>query len=164
MTAGLFRRTARWGSLPELVPLLALGLVIPWTVMFAPASGGGQQINVVFAWGLGTLDPFHIITVTDYLLVYTDGLPDRLLAWPAGTLLYLTALVSVMLPGRDDRRVTAGLLVIAGIAHLGFVLGIYRTTPTLSALIPVGPAACWALVWWRYPEAFTETIGALVRP
>ncbi|MFC7081006.1 hypothetical protein [Halorussus caseinilyticus] len=85
----------------RLLALLALFLA-PWTVL----STG----DLVFAWGLATLDPFHVTTLTDYLFVYTRGLPNRLLAWPVAVVLYLLAVGNAALgwfaPDSEDRRVT----------------------------------------------------------
>ncbi|MFC4549222.1 MULTISPECIES: TIGR04206 family protein [Halorussus] len=129
-------------SIFALLATLAL-LFVPWTIL------GGRDF--VFLWGLATLDPVHVTTITDYLFVYTAGLPRRLLAWPVSSLLYLLAVGSAaggLLVGREDRRVTAGLLVLSGVSHLWFALGMVRRS-TLVA-IPLGTVLVWAVAWWFY--------------
>ncbi|UPV73243.1 TIGR04206 family protein [Halorussus limi] len=122
------------------VALLALA-ALPWTVL---ASG-----DLVFAWGLASLDPIHVTILWDYLLVYTRGLPNRLLAWPVAVLLYLLAVGNALLgtlePNWEDRRVTGGLLALAGISDLWFALGMAR--PGLLA-VPVGSVLLWTAAWW----------------
>ena len=124
----------------RLLALLSI-LLVPWTVL---ASG-----DLVFAWGLATVDPVHVTTLPDYLFVYTRGLPNRLLAWPVAVLLYLLAVANAVLgqiaPRLEDRRVTGGLLVLAGASDLWFALGLTR--PGLVA-VPVGSVLCWTAAWW----------------
>ncbi|USZ68626.1 TIGR04206 family protein [Halorussus salilacus] len=124
--------------------LLALlgAVLVPWTAFFTG--------DFVFAWGLVSADPFHVTTLPDYLYVHTAGLPDRLLAWPVAVLLYLLAVGSATLgtlvgPRWEDRRVTGGLLVLAGASDLWFSLGMARGG---SAVIPSGTLALWTLAWW----------------
>ncbi len=130
-----------------LAALLALA-VVPWTVL---ASDGG--VGFVFAWGLANPAPPHVVTLPDYLFRLSGGpvgLPERLLAWPVSVLLYLGAVASAAggrVFGREDRRVTGGLLVLAGLSHLAFALGTARTGLTP---IPVGPVLLWAVAWWAY--------------
>ena len=123
--------------------LLALLLIFlaPWAVL----STG----DLVFAWGLVTLDPIHVTMLPDYLFVYTQGLPRRLLAWPVAVLLYLLAFGSALLGtvGREDGRVTGGLLVFAGVSNLRFALGTGR--PGLL-VVPVGTVLLWTGAWWFY--------------
>jgi uncharacterized protein (TIGR04206 family) len=123
--------------------LLALLLIFlaPWAVL----STG----DLVFAWGLVTLDPIHVTTLPDYLFVYTRGLPRRLLAWPVAVLLYLLAFGSALLGtvDREDGRVTGGLLVFAGVSNLRFALGTGR--PGLL-VVPVGTVLLWTGAWWFY--------------
>ncbi|WP_276281098.1 TIGR04206 family protein [Halorussus caseinilyticus] len=129
----------------RLLALLALFLA-PWTVL----STG----DLVFAWGLATLDPFHVTTLTDYLFVYTRGLPNRLLAWPVAVVLYLLAVGNAALgwfaPDSEDRRVTGGLLALAGASNFWFAFGLAR--PGLLA-VPVGSVLLWTAAWWfHWPD------------
>jgi uncharacterized protein (TIGR04206 family) len=125
--------------------LLAL-LALPWTVL--------STTDLVFAWGLATVDPLHVTTLPDYLFVYTRGLPNRLLAWPVAVLLYALAVGNAALgsvaPGLEDRRVTGGLLALAGASHLWFSLGLSR--PGVLA-VPVGSVLLWTAAWWfHWPD------------
>ncbi|WP_128477786.1 TIGR04206 family protein [Halorussus pelagicus] len=131
-------------------PLALLALAaLPWTVL---TSG-----ELVFAWGLATLDPIHVTTLPDYLLVYTRGLPNRLLAWPIAVLLYLLAVGNAVL-GQvaldfEDRRVTGGLLALAGLSVLRFTLGLRGPGPLA---VPVGSLLLWAATWWfHWPDLRT---------
>ncbi len=124
--------------------LILLGL-LPWTILIIDG-----EVEFVFLWGLLTPHPLHGITIYQYVTTLTRGLPDRLLAWPISTLLYSTALANMVIGHRfatEDRRLTAGLLVLAGASHLVFTLGIARRNPAAIAL-PVGPLVAWAVVWW----------------
>ncbi len=114
---------------------------LPWSVF---TTG-----DLVFAWGLVNLDPLHLTTLPDYLFVYTRGLPRRLLAWPVSVLLYLLALGSALLGlvGREDGRVTGGLLVFAGVSGLQFALGMTRRG---LVVVPVGVVLVWTAAWWFY--------------
>ncbi|NEU59262.1 TIGR04206 family protein [Halorussus sp. MSC15.2] len=124
----------------RLLALLAL-FFAPWTVL----STG----DFVFAWGLATFDPVHVTTLPDYLFVYTSGLPNRLLAWPIAVSLYLLAVGNAVLgqfgPDWEDRRVTGGLLALAGASDFWFALGMAR--PGLLA-VPVGSVLLWIAAWW----------------
>lgn len=132
----------------RLLALLALA-ALPWTVL---TSG-----DLVFAWGLVTTDPIHLTTLSDYLLVYTRGLPNRLLAWPIAVLLYALAVgnatLGTLAPNVEDRRVTGGLLGLAGLSDLWFALGL--RTPGLLA-VPVGTVLLWTAAWWfHWPDLRT---------
>ncbi|WP_435179590.1 TIGR04206 family protein [Halorussus sp. AFM4] len=138
-------RTDRSADVRRLLALLSF-LLVPWTVL-----GSG---DLVFAWGLATLDPVHVTTLPDYLFVYTRGLPNRLLAWPIAVALYLLAIANALLgtaaPRLEDRRVTGGLLVLAGASDLWFALGLTR--PGLVA-VPVGSVLLWVAAWWfHWPD------------
>ncbi|WP_246045739.1 TIGR04206 family protein [Halorussus ruber] len=120
---------------------LAAMFLVPWTVL---TTG-----DLVFAWGLLSLDPLHVTTLPDYLFVYTRGLPRRLLAWPVAVLLYLLAVGSALLGlvGREDGRVTGGLLVFSGVSGLQFALGMTRSG---LLAVPVGVVLLWTAAWWFY--------------
>ena len=64
-------------------------------------------------------------------------------------LLYLLAVGSafVGLAGREDVRLTEGLLAFAGVSHATFALGLMQ--PGIMA-IPVGTVALWGLAGWRH--------------
>lgn len=135
--------------------LLAL-FFVPWTLLFAP---GGTTL--VFPWGLVNPETTHVTTLSDYLLVYTAGLPERLLAWPVSVCCYLAALISAFSGRYEDRRVTGGLLVLAGGAHAVFALGF--STPGVGPsglVVPLGPVLLWATAWWFH---WPDLLGAISR-
>ena len=129
-------------------------LFVPWAIVFTPGETG-----LVFPWGLVNPRTGHVTTITDYLFVHTLGRPDYLLAWPVGVVLYLAALLSALsgvVVGREDRRLTGGLLLFAGVAELGFVLGTGR--PVGVVTLPVGTALLWTIAWWVYADDLREVI------
>jgi uncharacterized protein (TIGR04206 family) len=139
-----------------LVAVALLGLV-PVSVQTFTRPGSG--VSVVFPWGLFNTAPPHVTTLYDFLFVYTAGLPEFILAWPLSVGLWLLALGSAALGvtvGREDVRVTAFLLVLAGVAGLsvstGFSVQPYRTG------YPVGPLATWLVAWWFYAPAVRESL------
>lgn len=104
----------------------------------------------MFVWRLVTTDPVYVVWVTQYMFEYTRGLPDRLMAWPISSLLGAASLGSAAAGvgwDREDRRVTTGLLVLAGLSHLGFAWGVGRRNP-LATVVPIGPVVAWVVVWW----------------
>lgn len=123
--------------------ILGVGL-LPWSLVFA----GGER-TLVFAFGLVDPAPLYVTDVLTYTFLYTRGLPQFLVAWPVGVLLYVVALgsaVSGHLFDREDRRVTALLLVVVGLTQLSFAWGFTRRLATLA--VPVGTLVCWTVVWW----------------
>ncbi|MFB6079911.1 MAG: TIGR04206 family protein [Haloferacaceae archaeon] len=128
--------------------LLALAAVPWWVQTFA-----GGDVTLLFPWGMVNLWPFAVTTLYHYLFVYTTGLPGFILAWPLSVGLYLLALGSAIggaVLGREDVRVTGGLLVLAGIAQLSVARG-FSVQPTRTAY-PLGTAALWAVAWlWYWP-------------
>ena len=128
--------------------LVVLGLAaIPWSVQTFP----GGAVTFLFPWGLVTVPPVHVTTLYGYLFVHTVGLPDYILAWPTSVALYALALASALvgrLVGREDPRVTGGLLVLVGVAQLSLAWG-FTVQPGRIAW-PTGTLACWAVAWWLY--------------
>lgn len=127
--------------------LLAVGIA-PWLVTLRPGA-----FDLVFAWGLFGARTGAFVSLPDYLFVHTLGpasLPTHLLAWPLGTLLYLLALASVSLSlvGREDRRVTAVLLVLAAATSLRMWWGLPSGSPT----VPLGAALLLVAVWWFHAD------------
>jgi uncharacterized protein (TIGR04206 family) len=132
----------------RLLAVLAVGFV-PWTVLLV------REPTFVFSFGLVSLDPLHLTNVYEFLFVYTEVLPRRLQAWPAGILLHAGALASATggLYGYEDPRLTGGLLSFAGIAHAQVSYGLFRTygLPVSDLpVLPVGAVASWLVVWWYY--------------
>ncbi|WP_225334637.1 TIGR04206 family protein [Halomicrobium urmianum] len=139
----------------RLAALAAVGL-LPWSLV---VSGG--EATLVFAFGLVDPDPFSLTTLYHYVFAYTRGLPEYLLAWPVGVCLYLGALASAAvghLTGREDHRITAGLLVLAGLTQLSFAWGFSRQPGRYA--VPVGAVALFAVVWWYEWPALRAIVGA----
>jgi uncharacterized protein (TIGR04206 family) len=132
------RATAR-----RLAAYLVLGL-LPWSVVFV-----GDTTTLVFSVGL--VDP-AALTLTDpysYVFRYTRGLPGYLFAWPLGVGLYLLALGSVVSGiaiGLEDRRVTAGLVVLVALTQASFAWGLSSRPGYL--VVPVGAVAAGLLAWF----------------
>ncbi|WP_251330064.1 TIGR04206 family protein [Haloplanus pelagicus] len=132
------------------VAVLAL-LAVPWSVQ---TFAGGRPPTYVFAWGLVNADPFGVTFLWDFLVRYTRGLPPYIVAWPISAGCYLLALASAACGralGREDVRVTAGLLAAAGVAQLTLARG-FSVQPGRTAW-PLGTVACWAVAWWIYARS-----------
>jgi uncharacterized protein (TIGR04206 family) len=130
--------------------VLAL-LAVPWSVQ---TFAGPRLPGFVFAWGLLNFDPLSITFIWDFLFRYTMGLPDYILAWPLSVGCYLFALASAAgghLLGREDPRLTAGLLAAAGVAQLTVAQG-FSVQPGRAGW-PLGTLACWLVAWWVYRRA-----------
>jgi uncharacterized protein (TIGR04206 family) len=127
----------------RLAAIVALGLV-PWSIVLA-----GRELTLVFAFGLVDPQPFHLTDLYTYVTAYTRGLPQFLRAWPIGTGIYALAVLSAVsgvLFDREDRRVTALLLVLVGLTQLSFAWGFTRRSYTVA--FPVGTVLAWTIVWW----------------
>ncbi|MEF8782417.1 MAG: TIGR04206 family protein [Haloarculaceae archaeon] len=137
----------------RLAAIVAVG-ALPWSLVFA-----GQELTLVFAFGLVDPAPLYLTDIVTYTFVYTRGLPEYLFAWPVGTLLYALALGSTLsghLFGREDRRVTAVLLVLVGLTQVSFALGLSRRANSVA--FPLGLLLCVAVVWWFDWPAFRESL------
>ena len=142
-------------SLRRRLAVLLAPLALPWNA----AVVDGRFVTLVFPWGLVTPGTPSVTTLYDYLFVYTSGLPDYLRAWPASVGLYLLALGFATVgaaTGFDDRRVTSGLLALAGAAHVTLALG-FSTQPGRYA-VPTGTLVLGAVAWWYYRR--TDDAGA----
>ncbi|MFC6826215.1 TIGR04206 family protein [Halopelagius fulvigenes] len=143
------RRTGRQDSPSDeraVLALLAL-LAVPWSVQ-RYADGG---TTLLFAWGLLNTAPVRATTLTDFLFVYTRGLPEYIFSWPLSVAFYVCAAVSAVVGwrgGPEDPRVTGGLLVLAGVAQLSLAWG-FSVQPGRTAW-PVGTLALWTVAWWAY--------------
>jgi uncharacterized protein (TIGR04206 family) len=132
--------------IPSAFAVLAL-LVVPWTVVPYPSG-----YSLVFPWGSASTNPLHVTLLWEFLFRYTGGiesLPPRLFAWPLATLLYVVAALGAMagLLGREDRRLTAGALVLAGFVHLRVTAGLSGIGETA---IPVGALLAVVVAAWHY--------------
>ena len=136
--------------------LLAL-LALPWSVQ----SFGDGDVTYLFAWGLLNTDPLSVTTIHEFLFVYTRGLPEYILAWPLSVVVYGLALASAgfgWLLGREDPRVTAGLLVVTALLQVQLAWG-FSVQPTRIAW-PVGTVALVAAAWWCYWPAVRKRSDA----
>ncbi len=136
--------------MPDRSPLLVVValLVVPWSVQ---TFAGARPPGFVFPWGLVNFDPFSVTFIWDFLFRYTMGLPDYILAWPLSVGCYLLALASAAggaAVGREDPRLTAGLLAAAGVAQLTLARG-FSFQPGRAGW-PLGTLACWLVAWWVY--------------
>ncbi|WP_390223706.1 TIGR04206 family protein [Haloferax namakaokahaiae] len=128
--------------------LLVLGVgLLPWSVQVFSTG----PPTLLFAWGLVNLAPLNVTTLTDFLFRFTRGLPDFILAWPLGVVCYLVALASAVVAvwlGREDVRVTAAGLFLAGITQFEVARG-FSIQPGRTAW-PVGTVFLWALAGYLY--------------
>ncbi|MES3518471.1 MAG: TIGR04206 family protein [Natronomonas sp.] len=126
--------------------LLAVAFVgiVPWTVLLL-----GREATFVYWFGLLNTNPLELTNLYQYLFVFTDGLPRRLEVWPVSVALYAGALGSAAAGLRDfeDPRLTAGLLVFAGVAQLQLAYGLLGLG---SVAVPVGTVLMWTVAWWYY--------------
>ncbi|UTF54950.1 hypothetical protein [Natronosalvus rutilus] len=105
-------RIVRW------LALLSLG-VVPWVVIRTSGT------TLLFPWGTIVLETEHV-TLLPTFLDQPGPTPSFLRYWPLGSLAYALALCwagarAVGLPA--DRRVTAGLLALVGVAAIGLSAG-----------------------------------------
>ncbi|WP_435153189.1 TIGR04206 family protein [Haladaptatus sp. DFWS20] len=144
------RSVFAFATKPRRLVLLSL-LVVPWTVL---ATSGGTTL--VFPWGLANPITLHVTTLPEYLYARTAGLPGQLLAWPLSVVFYLLALMSAFAGRFEDRRVTAGLLVLAGVTHLNFTL---RFVGYDGLVVPLGSIALFAVVWWFHRPDVRDSLN-----
>lgn len=137
------------GALRRLAGLVALGLV-PWTVLLV-----GDRATLVFAFGFLDADSLHLVWLPE-LLARGGGLPRNPELLPLGVLFYGAALASAAggAAGREDPRLTGGLLALAGVTHLGVAYSVLHraayTPLPLGTLLLVG-SGLW--YWRRYYTA-----------
>ena len=137
----------------RLVAILAL-FVVPWSFVDA-----GGLVTLVFPFGFVNVDPLHLEDIVSFVTVDTNGLPQFLLAWPVGVSIYLLAVASALSGvafGREDRRVTALLLVLVGLTQLRMALGFSARLDTYA--VPLGTVFCLAVVWWFDWPAIRESL------
>lgn len=143
------RATAAESSPRALAALLAL-LAVPWSLQ----TFGVGDVTFLFPWGLLNTGPLRVTDLHAFLFEHTAGLPGFVLAWPVSVLLYATAVGSAALGavgGREDPRVTGGLLVLAGVAQLSVAWG-FSVQPGRIAY-PTGTLALWGAAWrWYWPR------------
>jgi len=150
MSASPRRRAAR-----RLLGLLFVG-ALPWTIIRWTNPDGSIGYGTYFTYGLGTLfgpvgKQFALLPV--YLARVAVVGPYWHQLWPTGAFLFACALVSAAfgLVGREDRRVTAGLLVMAGGASFLHAAGLAIYNDRL-AVLPLGPLLVWNAAVLGYRE------------
>ena len=74
-------------------PVVILALVaLPWSIQVFDA----RDATFLFAWGLVNTNPPIITPLLDFLFIYTQGLPEYILAWPLSVLAYIGTLGSAV--------------------------------------------------------------------
>jgi len=129
--------------------------LLPWSVVNARGI-----VTFVFPFGLLNFAPLELTDVVSFATVYTQRLPEFLLGWPVGVGLYLAGLASVvsgLLVGREDPRLTAGLFAFAGVTQVTLALGFSRRPGTTA--LPVGAFLLWLAVWWFDWPAVRRTLS-----
>lgn len=126
--------------------LLALVLpgLLPWAVVTWP---GGYYLVFAAGWTVGGLSGFRALP--SILASGGVGAPAAT-PWLVAALLYALALASAArsLVGREDRRLTAGLLSLAGASVLLFAV---RASGQRGILVvPVGVVALWVVALYAY--------------
>jgi uncharacterized protein (TIGR04206 family) len=118
-------------------------LAVPLSLQVYPGD-----VTAVFPWGLLGVESLSVTTLPDFLFRYTAGLPAHIRAWPLAVAVWLLALLSACLGllGREDPRITAGLLALAGVVAVRISLG-FAVQPGRTAY-PLGSVALWVLAWW----------------
>lgn len=139
----------------RLACLLAIPFT-PWLVLVYP-----DGFDLVFAWGLLNVDPPGVVWLHEYLFVHTQGfasLPDHLLAWPLSALFYVGAVANAALSiaDREDRRVTAGLLLLAAATNLRMWAGLSIGS---ASAVPLGAVLLVLAAWWFHADALRSAVG-----
>ena len=145
-------RSDRWRALRRFLVVVALGFV-PWTLV------AGSDLTYVFPFGLLNDDPWTLVWVHDYLRFSRYGRSAAIESWLLGVGVYVGALASALggVAGREDRRLTAGLLVVAGVSQFPLVEAFSRRPGTLA--LPVGSLLLVVAAWWLYGPAVAEWVA-----
>ena len=132
----------------RLVVVALLGLV-PWTVLII-----GSELTLIFPAGLVNTNPLQFVSIYDFFVRFTVGLPSFIRSWRTGVLLYLVALASAGsgVVWREDPRITALSLVGAALSQVGVLVGFNRRLGYVA--LPVGTVAMLVAVWWYYWPLF----------
>ncbi|WP_255150268.1 TIGR04206 family protein [Halorarius halobius] len=152
--------SARGSPRRRLAALVALAAV-PWTLFLVAGGRATAVLPFLVVDYNPALDPtIRFVPVYRFFLA-GGGLPRNPQLWPASVLLYLVALASGAagaLLDREDARVTAGALVLSGVAHLGVTFAFsHRLTWTP---LPVGLVAVFGVAWWYYWPALRAAVLA----
>jgi uncharacterized protein (TIGR04206 family) len=151
------RRSEHWTdqlrpSGSSLFGVLALW-VVPWTVIPYPSG-----VTLIFPWASATTNPLHVTSLWAFIARNPGGieqLPPRLFAWPLATVLLVGAVLGALAGrfGHEDRRLTAGMLVLAGVVHLRVTIGLAGIGETA---VPIGSLLAFGVAWWHYAGSATE--------
>lgn len=145
--------------------LLAVAALLAVPVAVAPGSAGDPTL--VSLWGLvntGTTGSPFGIDVYPLWTYFAGGsrpfgsLPRSIRVWPLATVFHLLATFSAaggVALGREDRRVTGGLLLLAALASLWVALGVagrfgVGTASGWLTVLPVGSLATLAVAALAY--------------
>lgn len=141
----------------RLLALLVLA-VVPWTVVFV-----GDQVTLFFPFGVVNTDPLAFVDLPTWF-AGGGALPRNPELLPLSYLFHLGALLSALagLWGREPPRLTAGLLVLAAVAHLGVAYSVLHRIAYLP--VPVGPVLALAAAWWFYWPDLRTVLFAPVNP
>jgi uncharacterized protein (TIGR04206 family) len=151
---------ARTVGTPHGTPGRRLGVIaalafVPWTVI----SIYGEW-TLVFPFGFFNTNPPQLVDLYTMLFVAGGGLPRNPELLPLSVLFFAVAVASAAagLLGREDPRLTAGMLVLAGIAHLGVAYSVSHRihyTP-----VPLGALLLFVVAWWYYWPSLRATLMA----
>jgi uncharacterized protein (TIGR04206 family) len=133
------------GSPGRRLAAIAALAVVPWTVILIYG-----EVTLVFPFGFVNTNPPELIDTYTLLVVAKGGLPRNPQLLPLSILFYLVALASAAagLVGREDARFTAGILVLAGLSHLGVA---YAFSHRLAYTpVPFGAVLMFGVAWWYY--------------
>ncbi|MFD1585469.1 TIGR04206 family protein [Halorientalis brevis] len=140
--------------------LLAVAALVlaPLTVVFSRRAP-----TIFFPFGSFTPNPTSFTAIWDYYLRYTNGLPEYLVAWGIAVVLVVLAILSALsgVVWREDARVTAALLALAGASNLAFAGGFIPRVGYTG--VPVGTLLLWTVVWWYYRDAFRRVLAVTER-
>jgi uncharacterized protein (TIGR04206 family) len=127
----------------RLLGILVLG-IIPWSVIMT-----GGFVMLVFPFGFLNVDPWHLLTLPEYLR-FSAQTTQYIGAWPIGALLYAVTLLSAVggVFGYEDRRLTGGFLVSTALSQIPFVLGFAQRLK--YSAYPVGIVLMFVVAWWFY--------------
>lgn len=121
--------------------------MVPWSAF----TYAGGSTTLLFAWGMADPRSLHVTDLYSYFIVFTQGVPDWILAWPVGVACLLAALGSAIrgiAGGNEDVRMTGGLVALVGLASVLVSLG-FTTQPGRLG-VPVGAAVAWPLAGWYW--------------
>jgi len=122
--------------------VLAVG-VVPWSVQ----TFVGGEVFLRFAWGGVSFEP-AVVAQPLWSYPLFSG-PPLLFRWGASVVCWGGAVASAATGrlGLEDPRVTAGLLVVAGLLNLVVAVQ-FGVQPTRTGY-PTGTAAAWLAAAWR---------------